>query len=472
MVFQDPASVLFGMEGLQVTDAGEGADGTVEVWAVTDYPAAAACPGCGMVSGRVHEMVVTRPRDVRRAGDVVDLRWVKVRRKCENQECPRGTFTEWAPPLPPRCRITARLREQAAHEVTERGITPAEAARHAGISWPVAHEAFAAVADPLLGQPAAPVAHLGIDEHRRGRARFAVDEQTGECTLLADRWHTCFFDLDGQRGLLGQVEGCTADDAAYWLAGATPAWRDAVQVVCIDLCSIYASAVRRMLPRATLTADLFHVVQLAVKAISDVRRRVVRARYGRRGRSGDPEYGIKSLLVRNLEHLSADQFTKIIGTLDRDRYGQEIAAAWIGKEKLRDALNLRARLTGSAPCERQVRDRLFSFYDWCAQHDDIPELVTLARTISRWEDEITAAVITGITNATSESLNRLAKLEARLAYGFRNPLNQRRRVRIACTRGYHRPSHPSWAKSVRKFAGAGDGLEDLAASRCGPRSSG
>ena len=41
------------------------------------------------------------------------------------------------------------------------------------------------------------------------------------------------------------------------------------------------------------------------------------------------------------------------------------------------------------PCERQVRDRLFSFYDWCAQHDDIPELVTLARTISRWEDEIT-----------------------------------------------------------------------------------
>jgi len=43
-----------------------------------------------------------------------------------------------------------------------------------------------------------------------------------------------------------------------------------------------------------------------------------------------------------------------------------------------------------------------------------------------------------ITNATSESLNLLAKLEARLAYGFRDPANQRRRVRIACTRGYRR----------------------------------
>jgi transposase len=56
------------------------------------------------------------------------------------------------------------------------------------------------------------------------------------------------FDLDGKQGLLGQVQGRTADDAAYWLAGATPAWRDAVQVVCIDMCSIYAAAVRRMLP--------------------------------------------------------------------------------------------------------------------------------------------------------------------------------------------------------------------------------
>jgi transposase len=82
-------------------------------------------------------------------------------------------------------------------------------------------------------------------------------------------------------------------------------------VACIDLCSIYASAVRRMLPHATLTVDLFHVVQLAVKAADDVRRRVVRAWYGRRGRSGDPEYGVKGLLVRNLEHLSPDQFAKI-----------------------------------------------------------------------------------------------------------------------------------------------------------------
>jgi transposase len=318
----------------------------------------------------------------------------------------------------------------------------AQAGRECGLSWPVVQAAFAGRVDPVLAQPPALVAHLGIDEHRRGRPRFTQDEDSGEYVLLADRWHTCFFDLSGDQGLLGQVEGRTADDAAYWLAQAAPAWRDAVGVVAIDMCSIYAAAVRRMLPAAQIVVDLFHVVQLAVKMTGDVRRRAVREKYGRRGRSGDGEYGVKGLLVRNLEHLRPAQFAKVIDTLSADQHGQEITAAWIGKEKLRDVLNLRARVTGSVPCERNVRDRLFTFYDWCARNDDIPELLTLARTISRWENEIIAAVLTGVTNARSESLNRIAKLEARLAYSFRNPASQRRRVRIACTRNARRRPIP------------------------------
>jgi transposase len=323
----------------------------------------------------------------------------------------------------------------------------AEAARWQHMSWPVAHQAFADQADPVLARAAGLVAHLGIDEHRRGRPRWRADEDSGEYVLLAGRWHTCFFDLSGDQGLLGQVEGRTADDAAYWLAQAPPAWRDAIEVVAIDMCSIYASAVRRMLPAARLVVDLFHVVQLAVKMTGDVRRRVVRGKYGRRGRSGDAEYGIKGLLVRNLEHRRSGQFAKVMDTLGNDPAGQEILAAWIAKEKLRDVLNLRAAVARSTPCERDVRGRLFRFYDWCASNDDIPELVTLARTISRWQDNIVAAVLTGVTNARSESLNRIAKLEARQAYSFRNPANQRRRVRMACTRGTRRPQKATTPRS-------------------------
>ena len=432
---QDTASALFGMDGVAVTEAERGAGGRLTVWARVTLPA--VCPGCGIVSGKVHQYVTARPRDVRASGQDVDLFLVKRRMRCAEAACPRRTFTEWVPQVPPRCVISRRLLEHAAAEVTDRGITPAEAGRDAGISWPSVHGAFTQAADQVLDDSPAPVAHLGIDEHRRGRPRWRQD-RTGEYVQLADRWHVCFYDLDGNQGLLGQVEGRTADDTAYWLAGATQDWRDAVQVVAIDMCAIFLSAVRRMLPGAKVAVDLFHVVQLAVKTAGDVRRRAIREKYGRRGKSGDPEYGIKHLLERNLENLSQDNFEKIINTLDASAQGQQIAITWIAKEKLRDALKLRARVTGSTPCERQVRDRLFTFYDWCAQHEDIPELQTLANTIARWENEIVTAVITGVTNATSESLNRLAKLEARIAYGFRNPASQRRRVRIACTRGTRR----------------------------------
>jgi len=349
--------------------------------------------------------------------------------------------------VPPRCRLTERLRGLLAAEVSGRGCTVTEAARWQHVSWPVAHQAFARQADPVLEQPPGLVAHLGIDEHRRGRPRFTLDAGSGEYIVLADRWHTCFTDLSGDQGLLGQVEGRTADDASYWMWQAGPAWRQHIQVAAIDMCTIYKSALRRMLPGAQVAVDLFHIVQLAVKVTGDVRRRVVRARYGRRGRSGDREYGIKGLLVRNLEHLTPAQFAKVIDTLGQDTAGQEILAAWIAREKLRDVLNLRARITGSTPCERNIRDRLFLFYDWCAQNDDIPELVSLARTISRWEQELVCAVLTGVTNARSESLNRIAKLEARLAYSFRNPANQRRRVRIACTRGARRSRNATTRRS-------------------------
>ncbi len=37
--------MLFGVKGLQVTDAQALPDGTVEVWAVTDHPARGSVPG-------------------------------------------------------------------------------------------------------------------------------------------------------------------------------------------------------------------------------------------------------------------------------------------------------------------------------------------------------------------------------------------------------------------------------------------
>ncbi len=79
----------------------------------------------------------------------------------------------------PRCRLTRLLREQAAAGVAARDhVGRGGPAR--GVSRPVAHEAFAWRRARLLRRAPVPVAHLGIDEHRRVRPRWRIDERTGD----------------------------------------------------------------------------------------------------------------------------------------------------------------------------------------------------------------------------------------------------------------------------------------------------
>lgn len=381
------ASVLFGVQGVVVVEVDVEADGSVTVWLMTDPLVVAVCPDCGVWAHRVHEFVLTRPRDVPACTGVpVVVLWWKRRWRCEHGGCARLTFTECLPQLPPGARVTERVRDQAARLVGRVGAPVSTAAAECGLSWPTAHRALVDRVDPVLAAPMAPVRVLGIDETRRGRRQFQRDPDTGQSVLVADRWHTGFVDLSGDQGLLGQVEGRTADDTAYWLHQAGPAWRDQVQVVVIDLCSIYAGAIGRMLPHAQLAADPFHIVQLATKMVGDVRRRVIREKYGRRGRAGDTEYGIKNLLVRNLEHLTYDQFNKIITKLEHDSHGQQILLARIAKEKLRDLIRLRESISGITPTPEQIRHALHEFFTWCADYQHIPELLTLAQTIDRWRD--------------------------------------------------------------------------------------
>jgi hypothetical protein len=59
---------------------------------------------------------------------------------------------------------------------------------------------------------------------------------------------------------------------------------------------------------------------------------------------------------------------------------------------------------------------------------------TLATIVDRWWNEIAAFIDTGHSNAKSEGVNRVIKLVARAAFGFRNATNQRLRTRCVTTR--------------------------------------
>jgi hypothetical protein len=96
------------------------------------------------------------------------------------------------------------------------------------------------------------------------------------------------------------------------------------------------------------------------------------------------------------------------------------------------------------------------FYRFCAACK-VPEVITFARTIETWQAPIIAALQTGLTNARTEGYNRIVKHVGRIAFGFRNPDNQRRRVRWACTRQSRRvtPSRPLLTAKSRKAGAQG-----------------
>jgi transposase len=106
----------------------------------------------------------------------------------------------------------------------------------------------------------------------------------------------------------------------------------------------------------------------------------------------------------------------------------KILKAWIAKDLLRRVLTL----AGTGADRSVVSHRLYRFYTWCSDAG-IPEIERLATTISTWWTCIEAFVRTWITNATSEGYNRVVKLDARNAYGYRSSANQRLRTRCATT---------------------------------------
>ena len=379
---------------------------------VTSAEATRCCPECGVRSVHPHSWVRTRPRDLPVAGRQTALTWTKRRWRCAEPSCPRATFTEHVPQIPPRHRLTARLREAAGSAVGDGGRTVLQSARDHAVSWPIVNAAVHAHAACALPEKDPEVSCLGIDETRRGKARWRWDELAGAWSAVVDRWHIGFVDLNGGNGLLGQVEGRTAASVRAWIERHDEQWRQAVAFVAIDLCSIFKSAVRASLPHAIVVADRFHVAQLANQAVKDVRRRVTTQARGRRGRKGDREWELRNRLTRSAASTPARLLDPMIDDLKAlpKAIGAPILAAWNCKEDLMDLL----ALTHTHPSREQIYRRLERFYASCAD-SGLPEMKRLATTVSTWRNEIIAGIVSGVSNAGSEGHNRAIKTDARCA---------------------------------------------------------
>ncbi len=431
------ATLLLGIDGLEVERVTLQEDGARVVHVVTADEAASACPACGVVSTSVKGYAVTRPRDLPYGEEPVELVWLKRRWRCREVACSRGSFTEALPAVPARARLTTRLRRECGAGIADRFTCVLAGAWHYRVSWPVAHRAYVAHVEQALAAPPPAVCVLGIDETRRGKIRWVSGCRTrqpvGGRSLMTGGTPPSWTPA-GTGGLLAHIDGRTAAKVAEWLLAQPDPWRAEITHVTIDLSASYLKAVTDALPDAVVVADRFHLVQLANQMLTDVRQRATRDVRGRRGRKKDPEWAARRRLLTGYERLGPETFARLWNSLvDAGDPGLEILHAYTVKENLRHLLDL----AGTGPDREIISHRLWRFYDQAASSTS-PEVHRLAATIEAWWPAVEAAITTGYSNARSEGYNRLAKHQGRNAFGFRNVENHRRRIRWACTRQHRR----------------------------------
>ena len=96
----------------------------------------------------------------------------------------------------------------------------------------------------------------------------------------------------------------------------------------------YANGVATHLAHAIFVVDPFHAIALANRAVDDVRRRVQQDTLGHRGRSGDPLYGIRRLLLRATERHTDASRARLEAGLAGDPF-DEVLDTVLAKEALR-----------------------------------------------------------------------------------------------------------------------------------------
>lgn len=228
---------------------------------------------------------------------------------------------------------------------------------------------------------------LGVDEHSfRGRNLVITLTEVKQKKLLD------ILKDDNQKTL------------EAWLENMPEYAKKQIDEVCMDLKIAYRNSVEKILPYAQITADRFHVEQLASRVLDQIRSVVVSSE-GRR-------MNIKEMLLKGKEKLTQKEKQKLEIVFQRYQRFPILYEAYFIKEKIRQMY--RAHTKSRA---RNTFEHILTLLE-DSHHSQYFE--PMKKTLKLWKENILNYFNHYTTNGFTEGAHTKIKLMKRVSYGFRN----------------------------------------------------
>ena len=411
-VHHEPSEILaslFGLKDVRVLSISR-VEEIVEVWIENDIDRVDCCQ-CGKKAQLKDRPVVTYV-DLPCFGEPARVVWRKHRFRCVNPHCVVRSWVHGDHRIAAKeCQLTTRAAKWVTTQVGP-GRTVSEVANELRCDWDAVNNAVMKYGAALLDADRKRLnktTAIGLDE--TSFVKRDNHAHKNYLTTVADVEHRQIIDILPTRNYL---------DVAAWIDKQPKAWKRRIRFGALDMSNTYAAVYSVILPKAKQVVDPFHLVQLANRALDDVRRRVQHETLGHRGRKDDPLYRARRVLLTGEEKLKPQAAQRLQSLLELGDPNGEVAIAYRVKERLRDFY--------TATDFQSAREMLEELACHCIKVAMPPEIQKLGRTLKKWFEKICNFHIARVSNGPTEALNNLIKRIKRIGFGFRNFENYRIRA--------------------------------------------
>jgi transposase len=317
-------------------------------------------------------------------------------------DCPdHGALQIFVPWSDPKSRFTLMF-EKVAAEILLSCKNQSQAAGLLRLSWKQVHRIqHLAVEKAIALRNNLPIKHLGIDE---------------KSFLKGHKYVTVVCDLEEKR-VLDVAQGRDLAAAEKALECLTAEQKDSVTAVAMDMWEPFRTVVQKVLPKADIVHDRFHITGYLTKAVDSVRKGEHRD-FMKRGI--EVLKGTKYLWLTNQSNWDKEQKIKYRSLKD---ICVKVGRAFSMKEAFREFWSHLFQKDAEAFFNR--------WYFW-ATHSRLKPIVEAAKTLKRHLGNILTYFWHRISNAAAEGLNAKIQILKADARGFRNFENFRIAILFHC----------------------------------------